>query len=209
MKKRMIAMVLALAMILSLSVTALAAAPVIKEVEYEGRGFVEVEFTKKVQYRNTRVTVKNAAGKALTAVITGKDSDDLTFHVAGLRPGAKYSYMITGIRVGRSGSYQSVSGTFRVPRWDPLIREIEYDAKDRELEIGFVQRVQYKDLKVTVKDADGRTVKCRIEEKDSREIELVIPGGLNSGKAYTLTVSGIRPSGEGSYTTISGIFRTK
>lgn len=209
MKKKMIAMVLALAMILSLSVSVLAAAPVIKEAEYEGRGFVEVEFTGKVQYKNVKVTVKDSAGSVMTAVITEKDSDDLTFHVKGLKPGAKYTYTISGVRAGRSGKYQSVSGSFMVPKWDPLIKEIDYDAKDKELEIDFVKRVQYKGLKVTIKDAKGNTVRCRIDEKDAKGIELVIPGGLKTGARYTLTISGIRPCGNGSYTTVTGVFTAK
>ena len=48
-------MVLALAMILSLSVNVFAAAPVIEDVEYEGRGLVEVEFKKDVRYKNVKV----------------------------------------------------------------------------------------------------------------------------------------------------------
>ena len=206
MKKRMISMVLALAMILSLSVTVMAAAPVVEKTEYEGNGFVEVEFTRKVQYKNAKVTVKNAAGKKMTAIITEKDDDELTFHVKGLKSGAKYSYTISGVRAGRSGRYQSISGTFKVPNRDPLIKEIEYDAKDREMEIEFVKRVQYRNLKVTIRDAAGNTVKCRIDEKNAKEIELVIPGGLKHGAKYTVTISGIRPRGSGSYGTVQGIF---
>ena len=153
MKKRMITLVLALAMILSLSVNVFAAAPVVEKTEYEGRGYVEVEFTKKVQYKNVKVTVKNAAGKVMTAVITEKDSDDLTFRVSGVKPGAKYTYTISGVRAGRTGKYQSVTGSFKVPKWDPLIKDIDYDAEDKELEVEFVKRVQYKNLKVTLKDA--------------------------------------------------------
>ena len=90
MKKRIVSMVLALAMILSLSVNVFAAAPVIEDVEYEGRGLVEVEFKKDVRYKNVKVTVKNAAGTKMTAKIVDKDEDDLTFFVKNLKPGAKY-----------------------------------------------------------------------------------------------------------------------
>ena len=209
MKKRMISMVLALAMILSLSVNVFAAAPVIKETDYEGRGLVEVEFTKKVQYKNVKVTVKNEAGTKMTAVIREKDDDDLKFFVKNVKPGAKYSYTISGIRSGRSGSYQTVKGSFTVPKWDPLFKEIDYDAEDRDLEVDLVKRVQYRNLKVTIKDSAGNTVRCRIQEKDSREIELSIPGGLKTGRTYTLTISGIRPRGTGSYGTITARFTAK
>lgn len=209
MKKRMITLVLALAMILSLSVNVFAAAPVVEKTEYEGRGYVEVEFTKKVQYKNVKVTVKNAAGKVMTAVITEKDDDDLTFRVSGVKPGAKYTYTISGVRAGRAGKYQSVTGSFKVPKWDPLIKDIDYDAEDRELEVEFVKRVQYKNLKVTLKDAKGNTVRCRIEEKHAREIDLVIPGGLKAGQKYTITISGIRQGTTGSYTSLSSTFTAR
>lgn len=209
MKKRIVSMVLALAMILSLSVNVFAAAPVIEDVEYEGRGLVEVEFKKDVRYKNVKVTVKNAAGAKMTAKIVDKDEDDLTFFVKNLKPGAKYTFTISGVRAGRTGSYQTVKGSFKVPAKDPFIKEIDYDRKDKDLEIEFVKRMQYKNLKVTIKDSDGKVVRCRIDEKNAKEIELDILGTMKVGKTYTVTISGIRTGGSGSYTTITSRFTAR
>ena len=209
MKKRIVSMVLALAMILSLSVNVFAAAPVIEDVEYEGRGLVEVEFKKDVRYKNVKVTVKNAAGTKMTAKIVDKDEDDLTFFVKNLKPGAKYTFTISGVRAGRTGSYQTVKGSFKVTAKDPFIKEIDYDRKDKDLEIEFVKRMQYKNLKVTIKDTDGKVVRSRIDEKNAKEIELDILGTMKVGKTYTVTISGIRTGGSGSYTTITSRFTAR
>lgn len=209
MKKRMISLVLALAMILSLSVSVMAATPVIEKTKYEGRGYVEVEFTKKVQYKNLKVTVKNSSGTKMTTTIVEKDDDELTFKVKNLKAGSKYTYSISGIRTGKSGSYQTVKGSFTVPKWDPLFKEIDYDAGDRDLDIDFAKRVQYKNLKITLKDSAGKTIKCRVVDKDAREIELSVTGGLKVGKTYTLTISGIRQGSSGSYGTITAKFTAR
>ena len=208
MKKRLVSVLLLLVLAFTLPLTAFAAAPVIEDAEYEGSGCVEVEFTSKVQYQKLKVKVKGSDGVWLAAEVKEKDSDDLTFVIPDVRPGEQYTYKISGVRTGKSGSYKSVSGTIRVPDWDPLIKELEYDKKDRELEIAFVKRVQYKNLKVTVTDADGNEYSCAIDEKNSRELELIVKG-LQAGETYTVTISGIRPSSTGSCTTVLGSFRVK
>ena len=45
------------------------AAASIKEVDYDGKGEVEVEFAENVTYNNPRVTVKDAGGKAHQAAV--------------------------------------------------------------------------------------------------------------------------------------------
>ncbi|MBR0355567.1 MAG: hypothetical protein IJK35_09360 [Oscillospiraceae bacterium] len=206
MKKRIVSLLLLIVMILAIPSYAFAATPVIKEVGYEGAGCVEVDFTGKVQYRNLKVTVTGPDGQSFRAEVTDKDDDDLDFVIPNAKPGAKYSFTISGIRTGKSGSYQSVKGSIRIPNVDPLIKEIEYDRADKELEIEFVGRVRYQKLKVTVTDSNGKTVKCTVDEKNSRELELIVKG-LKAGVRYTVTISGVRPVGGSAYLTITGTFR--
>ena len=122
MKKRFFAAILALVTIMSLAVPAMAAAPEPLKVEYEGRGYVEVEFKSKVQYKNASVTVKDPTGKKLTAKITEKDDDDITFYVKSLKPGTTYSFTISGIRKGQSGSFGTIKGSFKTPKSEPSVR---------------------------------------------------------------------------------------
>jgi hypothetical protein len=207
MKKRLFAAILALTMILCLSIPALAVSPEVRKAEYEGRGYVEVDFKTRVQYKNVSVTVKDPAGNALTAKITDKDDDDITFYVKGLKPGVKYDFTISGVRKGQSGSYGKVSGTFKTPKSELSVKEAEYDRREGELELEFCGRVQYNNPKVVIKDAAGKTYTCRICELDRDEMEIAVKG-LESGK-YTVKITGIRLYGEKTYTSITATFRVR
>ena len=115
MKKRLATLLLATILLLAAAVPALAKAPAVKEVEYQGGKTVEVEFAENVSYRNPKITVKDSDGNKLTAKIVERDSDDLTFTVTGLAPGGKYTFALSGIRAGKSGKYGTVKGSFSVP----------------------------------------------------------------------------------------------
>ena len=207
MKKRFAAMILAFAILLGIAVPVMAASPETLKAEYEGRGYVEVEFKTKVQYKNASVTVTDPEGKALAVRITEKDDDDITFHVDGLKPSTKYTFTVSGVRKGRSGAYGTVSGTFKTPRSELSVKEAEYDPRDGELDLDFYGRVQYKNPRVVIKDAAGRTYSCRITERDRDGMEIAVKG-LASGK-YTVKISGIRLKGDTAYTSITASFRVK
>lgn len=138
---------------------------------------MEVEFRKDVQYKSAKVTVKDSSGKTYTARITEKDEDDLTFKVSNIAAGKTYTYTISGVRAGRSGSYGKVTGTFKTPAVKkPAITELDFDRGDRELDIEFNGRVQYKNLKVTVTDAKGKSYTVKVLEKDSEGLEVRVSG---------------------------------
>lgn len=206
MKKRIISLLLAVMLLTLCAVPALAAAPKVKKVECEGNGVVEVDFTtKNVRYKSARVVVKDSAGKKLTVRILEKDTDDISFKVTGLKAGKKYSFTISGVRAGRSGSYGTVKGTFKTPSNKPAIKKVKFDAQHDNLEIDFATVVQYKNLKVTVKNAAGKELSVWNIEKDPDELDMDIDGMI-SGKKYTVTVSGVRVKGVGSYTSVSKTF---
>ena len=207
MKKRIFAVLLMLALVLSMAIPVSAAAPTKQMVSYEGKGCVEVEFAGKVQYKNVSVTVRNPAGKAMTATITELDDDELSFRVDGMKPGTKYSFVIDGIRKGRSGSYGTVRGSFRTPADELFVKEAEYDRWDGELELEFYGRIQVKNTKAVITDEAGKTYTGRIVEVDGDELDIAVKG-LKRG-SYTVTVSGIRLKGETSYTTITASFRVR
>lgn len=206
MKKRLIALLLAALLLALCAAPAMAAAPKIKETEYEDNGVVEVEFSaKKVTYKSAKVVVKDAAGKKLSVKILEKDSDDITFKVSGLKASSKYTYTISGVRAGKSGSYGSVSGSFKTPADAPTVKKVKYDKKDKELEVEFATKVQCKGLKVTVTDESGKALTLKKIEKDSDEVEMKV-SGMTKGKTYTVTVSGVRVKGKGSYVSVSKTF---
>lgn len=93
--------------------TPVTAKPSIESVEYEGKGYVEIDFHKRVQYKNAKVTVKDSSGKKYKAKITEKDGDDMTIKVTGIQSGKKYTFTISGIRAHGVGKYGSITGSFR------------------------------------------------------------------------------------------------
>lgn len=206
MKKKVLAMLLAVVLLAMTALPAMAAAPKVKDTDYEGSGVVEVEFrSKKVAYKNAKVVVKNAAGKSLSVRILEKDNDDISFKVSGLAAGARYTYVISGVRDGKSGSYGSVKGTFQTPSGKPKIKKVKYDRKDKEIEVDFATKVQYKNLKVVVKDASGRKLSVNRVERGDDDLDIRV-SGIKAGKKYTVTVSGVRVKGKGNYITLSKAF---
>lgn len=198
MKMKLPAMVMALLMILN-AIPAFAATPAIQRTEYEGNGVVEVDFRRDVQYRNAKVLVKDSSGKFYTAKITDRDSGDMTFRVSDIDPGKTYAYQISGVRSGGSGSYVKVTGKFTAPKVSALsIIDADCDASDRELDLEFNGRVQYKNAKVKVRDRGGKFYTARIVDKDSDSMEIYVKG-LKRGTKYAVQVSGVRMSGASDY----------
>lgn len=204
MKKRIFALILTILIALSCATVSFAATPVIKKTEYKGNGIVEVDFQKNVQYKSAKVTVKDSNKKNCTVTIKEKDNDDLKFYVKGIKNSTKYTYSISGIRSGKSGKYVTVSGSFTTPSAKLAVKKAVYNSKDKELEIDFNSKVQYKNLKVTVKDANGKAYTVNTTEIENNSIETRV--SLTRGKKYTVTVSGVRLANNGSYTSVSKTF---
>ena len=130
--KKTLTLVLALVCLICAAIPAMAATASIKRTEYEGSGYVEVDFKMDVQYKSAKVTVKDSDGKSYTAKISDKDEDDMTFKVSGIKDGKTYKYTISGVRSGGSGSYDKVSGSFKVPSAKKLsIKSLSYDRGDK------------------------------------------------------------------------------
>ena len=206
MMKRSLSLLLAVLLLTLCAVPALAAAPKVQSTEYEGNGIVEVDFTTdNVRYKGAKVVVKDAAGKKLTATIREKDSDSITFKVKGVKAGKKYSYTISGVRKGNSGSYGKVKGTFTVPSGKLAIKEIVFDPAYDSLEVEFTTLVQFKNLKVTIEDENGDRLPVTNLETFPDELEMDVEG-MEDGETYTITISGVRVKGKGSYTSVSQRF---
>ena len=85
--KRLLASMLALAMMLGtlLVMPVNAAVPQKKSIKYEGYGKVEMEFRSKVQWKNVKVTVKDNTGKSYSVKILDTDSDEIEFPASARR----------------------------------------------------------------------------------------------------------------------------
>lgn len=203
--KKMISVVLVV-LVLCVSAMALAETPVIEKLEYEGNGYIELDFARDVQYQNLSVTVTNAAGEAFDVTILEQDDDDLTIRADGLQKGQSYTVTVSGIRSGASGEYETVSAEISLPEEGvPAIQSVEYDREDAELDIEFMERVDYSDLTVEVTDLSGNTYQNRVIESDSDSIELRVDG-LTEGETYLVKVSGVSLKGLNNFLTASQEF---
>ena len=203
--KKLLTIAIAAAMLLA--IPALAIAPEAYRAEYEGNGRVEIDFRNNVTYENPTVQVAPAdflsEAPALTARILELDNDDLTFVVEGILPETTYNYTVSGVREGRTGDFVSITGAVTTPaECAVVISELEADVEDGEIEIEFLERVDYDNPTVTVTKADGTVLETRIEEREGDGIE-VRAKGLVRGEEYTVTVTGVALRGIGNYSTVT------
>lgn len=78
----------------------------------------------------------------------------------------------------------------------------KYDGKGI-VDIDFFQKVQYKNLKITVKDSSGKAYKAIVTDIDNNDIEFKIRN-YKAGKKYTYKISGVRTRGTKKYGTVKG-----
>ena len=188
---------LVLALLALFTYTAIADEVLIEKTVYEGRGMVEVDFLRDVQYDQLEVTVQDKDGFIYDTAVFERDDDELGFRVSNLVPGTEYSFTISGVRSGFSGSYGTVSGGFTVPADETLaIKKVEYDRDDRELDVEFFGAVDLQGMEVRITDAAGTEYEAKVREFDRDGFEAYVPG-LERGAAYTIEIFGLEGSAEG------------
>lgn len=197
--KKMMAVLMAVAMMLAVA----AQAAEIEKAEYEGFGYVEVDFINDVRYTgDVQVTVTDVAGTNFTATVQKMDDDDLTFKVDDIVEDQVYNYTISGIEGDAALSGEFYASALK----SSMIEKVEYDADDRELDIDFNMDVRYdENSTVTVTDAAGNEYATTILEKDEDSIEARVEG-LTQGETYTVTVTGVAKAGENTFETYSREF---
>lgn len=178
----------------------------IEEIEYKGKGRVEVDFSHDVSYKNLKISVKDSTKKSYTVKIVSKDNDELKFNVVNFKQGTKYTLTISGIKRKGASTYGSVSSSFRIPAAQkPIIKKIECDLDNNEISVEFKNRVMYNNAKVSIKDSNGKNYTAKITDKDDDEIEISVRG-LKRGKKYIITIIGIKHVDAKSYGSISKTF---
>jgi len=191
---------------LILTLPALAATPVVERVEYEGNGFIEIDFQSDVSYENLTVAVRDAAGTEYAVTVYERDDDDLTFRAEGLTPGETYDIAVSGVRGGYSGEFETVTGQITLPEAGvPAIQKVEYDRDDQELDIEFVEKVDFSGVAVEVTDLDGTVYATRVVESDDDSLEVRVEG-INPGGSYLARVTGVSLRGLNDFQTVAAEF---
>ena len=120
MKKRLMRLAVTCAMTIAMLIggqlSTFAAAPYIEDIEYNGNGRVEVDFHGKVQYRNSKIIVKDTSGKKYSVKNVWRDNDEVKFTVKNFKRGKNYIITVKGIKRRGTGSYSSVTGSLNVPK---------------------------------------------------------------------------------------------
>lgn len=194
-----LAVVSALVASLAIPSAAFATAPQKEDVDYLGSGKVEVEFASDVDYKNAKVVVKDANGNKVSASIYYKDDDELRFKAAKYKAGATYSFTISGVREEYTSSYGKVSGKYTVPKKlsNVKIEDINYLGSGK-VEVEFDDEVDYKNVKVSVKDSSGKSYTANVLSKNDDELRFKIKN-YKSNKTYKFTISGIKEEDQSKY----------
>ncbi len=86
----------------------------------------------------------------------------------------------------------------------PKIKKIGYEGSGK-VDVDFKYDVEYGKTKITVKDADGKTCKAVITEKDDDDLAFTVKK-IVPGKKYTFSITKVRRAGTKKYYTVKGRF---
>ena len=182
------------------------AAPAISEVEYDGKGKIEVSFQTKVVYQNVKIKVRDSAGRKIKTKIISQECDEFAFRLINYQPGQTYRFKINGIKKCGEVNRSSITGKIRLPKVEGSVpvRTIQYEAKEKKVEFEFLKAVQLKSPVISITDGKKEYVIKR-EKSDPKELKIKVRK-LKKGKVYKFSISGIRVKGKKKYTTITGTF---
>ena len=179
---------------------------VIEEMDYEGNGKVELDFKGSVRYKKAKLTVKNAKGGKVKAVITKKSPEELEFVIRKPKQGQTYSFTISGIRNKKDKKYGRVKGKIYIPvvNGSVPVETVEYDPKDTEVEFEFSKKVKWQNPCVSV--WDGRQhLALGISETENDKIEVKV-SSLQKGSLYYYCIRGIAKKTDSAFSQVSGTF---
>ena len=87
----------------------------------------------------------------------------------------------------------------------PKVESVEFET-GKKIDVDFTGKVQYKNVKVTVKDKAGNSYKTVDMDKGKDSITVRVPS-IKAGKDYKVTVSGVRKKGTGAYGKVTAPLR--
>jgi len=155
--------------------------------EYEGFGVVELGLNRDVTWDTPVVTFTDSFGMVYDSEVLKYDRDDVEVLVGLMPEDHTYTCTVSGFSGGGTVSCELYAASER----SSMIRKVEYDADDRELDIEFAVDVEFENPAVTVSDANGSLYETRIIERDNDSLDVRV-SGLTRGSTYTVTVSGVR-----------------
>lgn len=168
---------------------------------------IELDFLSNISLkRNAKVTVKDSSGTSYKTTIHEVDNDDLSLDVTGLKTGKTYTIKIKGIKNSSASKYGTLKIKFSIPKASVSVKEVEYDAEDKEVTFDFNKNVSYQNLKVVITNTSGtKTYSTKVVEQDSNDLSVRV-SGLKTGSKYCYKITGVTASGSSTSKTLSGTF---
>lgn len=84
----------------------------IRKVEYDRDGEIDIEFNRRVDYREAKVTVSSVLGGSFEVTVTELDRDGIEGFVKGLEYGGIYTIQVSGVSAAGAESYADISAEF-------------------------------------------------------------------------------------------------
>ena len=171
---------------------------------------IDLDFSSNIKLKsNAKATVKDSSGKSYKAYIEDHDRDEVDIDVTNLKAGHKYTVTITGIKKSNASKYGTLTVNFSIPKASSanLVKDVDYDAEDREVSFDFRRRVSYKKPKVVITNtSNSKTYTTRITEKDNDELTVYVKG-LKRGETYKYKITGVIDKTNNSSKTLTGTFK--
>ena len=170
---------------------------------------IEIDFSSKIKLKvNAKATVKDSTGKTYKTYIEDRDNNEIDLDVTNLKPNKKYTVTITGIKKVSAKKYGTLTIKFSIPKAPAnLVKEVDYDSEDKEVDFSFRNNVSYKNVKVVITNtSDTKTYTTKITEKDNDDLCVRVKG-LTYGKTYKYKITGVTNKANGSTKTLTGTFQ--
>lgn len=183
----------------------------VKSVSYDYDDYdddIEIDFSSRIQLKpNAKVKVKDNTGKVYKSYIEDYDSDEIDLDIANLNANRNYTVTIKGIKNSTASKYGKLKIKFNIPKASTnLVKEVDYDADDREVSFEFKNRVSYSNPTVVITNTSNtKTYPATIIERDNDELSVRV-SGLTRGATYKYKITGVINQANGSNKTLSGTF---
>ena len=182
----------------------------VEKVTCTASGKVNISFKGGVTYtEGLSVAIKDADGKTYDCKISKKNKALLVVSTKGLVKGEKYTLHVEGVKAKGAQEAAAFAKTFvaKGMKTECKVAKAEKSGKNYII-LKLKGSAYYKDASVVVKDADGKELSAKIVKKAKGNIK-VKAEGMKKGKAYTVTVTGVKMKKEANYASITKTFKAK
>lgn len=169
-------------------------------------GKINVNFKQKVAYStDVKAVITDAGGQSTDTKITKRTSASCAIAATGMTKGGKYTVTITGVKVKGTQDYTTVSAAFTAKTLKTAAKPAKITRSGKVITLKFTKPIACVNPSAIVIDESGNTYKAVVSNTTKTQIKVKVTG-LKSKKKYTITVNGVKLTGESNYADISKTF---